>query len=104
MAFFRVVFLALVLAAVPALARGSHTSHSRCTTCARNARGRIKRSKEAKRAFQHANPCPSTSKASGGCPGYVVDHVVPLKRGGVDAPNNMQWQTVADAKAKDRIE
>jgi hypothetical protein len=34
----------------------------------------------------------------------VVDHVVPLKRGGSDAPNNMQWQTTAAAKAKDKIE
>ena len=24
------------------------------------------------------------------------------KRGGRDAPSNMQWQTIADAKAKDR--
>jgi hypothetical protein len=31
----------------------------------------------------------------------VVDHVVALKRGGEDAPANMQWQTIADAKAKD---
>jgi hypothetical protein len=34
----------------------------------------------------------------------VVDHVVPLKRGGTDTPANMQWQTAEDAKAKDRIE
>jgi hypothetical protein len=34
----------------------------------------------------------------------VVDHVKPLKRGGADAPSNMQWQTKADAKAKDRVE
>jgi hypothetical protein len=34
----------------------------------------------------------------------VVDQIVPLNRGGVDQPENMQWQTVADAKAKDRIE
>jgi len=34
----------------------------------------------------------------------VVDHVKPLKRGGVDRPWNMQWQTVAEAKAKDRVE
>jgi hypothetical protein len=33
-----------------------------------------------------------------------VDHVVPLKRGGSDSPPNMQWQTAADAKAKDRVE
>jgi hypothetical protein len=30
--------------------------------------------------------------------------IVPLKRGGLDRPSNMQWQTVADAKAKDRVE
>jgi hypothetical protein len=34
----------------------------------------------------------------------VVDHITPLKRGGADAPENMQWQTRAEAKAKDRVE
>ena len=38
------------------------------------------------------------------CPGYIIDHVTPLCAGGSDKPTNMQWQTVADAKAKDRIE
>jgi hypothetical protein len=33
-----------------------------------------------------------------------VDHVVPLACGGADAPSNMQWQTIAEAKAKDRKE
>ena len=37
-------------------------------------------------------------------PGYVVDHIVPLCAGGADAPSNMQWQTVEDAKVKDRQE
>jgi hypothetical protein len=41
---------------------------------------------------------------SGACTGFVVDHVVPLKRGGADAPNIMQWQTVAEARDKDKIE
>ena len=48
--------------------------------------------------------CPSTGNSSGSCPGYVVDHVKPLKRGGADAPSNMQWQTVEEGKQKDKWE
>lgn len=39
-----------------------------------------------------------------GRPGYVIDHIRPLACGGPDVPTNMQWQTVADARAKDRTE
>lgn len=70
----------------------------------RDDQGRIKRSQAAKSDFKAQSPCPSTGKSSGACPGYVVDHVTPLKRGGADAPSNMQWQTTAEAKAKDRWE
>jgi len=56
------------------------------------------------RAFQASHPCPSTGRSSGACPGYVKDHIVPLKRGGADKPENMQWQTTEAAKAKDKIE
>ena len=34
----------------------------------------------------------------------VVDHIKPLACGGADSPANMQWQTVAEGKAKDKIE
>jgi hypothetical protein len=57
-----------------------------------------------KREFQLTHPCPATGRTSGACPGYVKDHVVPLACGGPDAPSNMQWQTRADGKAKDRWE
>lgn len=55
-------------------------------------------------AFQHANPCPSTGRMTGACPGYIKDHIVALCDGGADAVGNLQWQTIADAKAKDRTE
>lgn len=70
----------------------------------RDAHGRIKRSAIAKHNFEHTHPCPSTGRIRGSCPGYVIDHIVPLKRGGQDAPSNMQWQTIAAAKAKDKWE
>lgn len=70
----------------------------------RNSHGKIARSQHAKNDFKKSYPCPSTGKSSGACPGYVIDHVEPLKRGGADAPSNMQWQTKEDAKKKDKVE
>ena len=85
----------------------SHTGrHSKnyCTWCARDSHGKIKRSEKAKDVFKKSHPCPSTGKSSSSCPGYVIDHIKPLKRGGADDPSNMQWQTKEDAKRKDKIE
>lgn len=56
------------------------------------------------RAFRKKHPCPGTGKTSGACAGFVVDHVIPLALYGADDPTNMQWQNVADAKRKDRLE
>jgi hypothetical protein len=64
----------------------------------RDAHGRIVRSEAAKHAFMV-----QTGYAHGR-PGYVVDHIRPLACGGLDAPSNMQWQTVAEALAKDKTE
>jgi hypothetical protein len=54
--------------------------------------------------FQREHPCPSTGKTVGTCPGFVKDHTIPLCAGGADSATNMQWQTIEDAKAKDRWE
>ena len=62
------------------------------------------RSREVTREFQREHPCPSTGLTTGACPGYRKDHIKALACGGPDAVSNMQWQTIADAKAKDRWE
>lgn len=68
------------------------------STVERDSHGRIKRSEAAKHQFMRQTGYPN------GRSGYVIDHVIPLARGGADNPSNMQWQTVADAKAKDKVE
>jgi hypothetical protein len=64
----------------------------------RDTHGKIKRSHEAKKKFMQESGYPH------GRDGYVIDHVVPLACGGADDPSNMQWQTKAEAKAKDKTE
>lgn len=79
---------------------GTRTSSSGkgCKTCPRGEHGKIKRNEAAKKAFMKQTGYPN------GRPGYVVDHIVPLECGGTDDPSNMQWQTVAEGKAKDKTE
>ena len=84
-------------------AAAGHTSRY-CQSCQRTASGRIRRSSSARRAFKELHPCPATGSSTGACPGYVIDHAKALKHGGADAPDNMQWQTTAEARAKDRVE
>lgn len=50
--------------------------------------------------FRQAEPCPATGQHRGACPGWQVDHVVPLCAGGSDSPDNMQWITVTDHRFK----
>jgi hypothetical protein len=96
-----VAVLAVLLSA-PAYPRDSARSlsgHSLAyAEVTRDSHGRIKRSTSARREFMR-----ETGYARGR-PGYVIDHIVPLACGGPDDPSNMQWQTTADAKAKDKWE
>jgi hypothetical protein len=65
---------------------------------------RTKRSQSAKVEFKHEHPCPANGATKGPCKGYVIDHINPLACGGADRPDNVQWQAVADGKAKDKWE
>ena len=55
-------------------------------------------SAKAKHAFEVQTGYPH------GRPGYVIRHIKPRACGGADAPSNMQWQTIAEAKAMDKTE
>lgn len=44
--------------------------------------------------------CPSTGETKGACPVYIIDHIIPLTRGGADEPRNMQRQTIEEARRK----
>ncbi len=106
------VFVA-VQAPVPAWAHGGGLNSEGCHTVSRTgdyhchrassrstSREAPKRSRSARSAFRRVYPCPTTGKTTGSCPGYEVDHVVPLACGGRDAPWNMQWLTREENRAK----
>jgi hypothetical protein len=82
----------------PVATKPASPTSEKSSAIARTANGRIQRSDAARHAFARQTGYPS------GRHGYVIDHIKPLACGGADAPSNMQWQTVAEGKAKDRIE
>jgi len=103
------VFLLFGMLVSPSLARhhssGAHPTGTRTHSSSRKSshsskshHSKIHRSSAAKHEFERE------SGYAHGRKGYVVDHKTPLACGGLDAPSNMQWQTVAEAKAKDRTE
>jgi hypothetical protein len=56
------------------------------------------------RAFRAQHACPATAQHRGACPGFQVDHVVPLCAGGEDKPHNMQWIAVDDHRFKTLVD
>ena len=100
--------LLLALLAFPALAIAA-TDARICGEPQRTAAGTIKRSKAVLRAYQKIHPCPSTGRTTGKCPGWSLDHVIPLTCGGCDSIENLQWlknsiKSCAGTYCKDRWE
>ena len=83
-------------------ALSGQSPYEHCIT--RDQRGRIARSAAVRYAFVRAHACPSTGKHRLPCPGYRIDHIVPLKRCGADTTDNLQWLTIEEWKAKTQWE
>lgn len=57
----------------------------------RSTTGATARSQQVIAAFKKQWACPTNGAHSGPCPGWAIDHVIPLDCGDVDAVWNMQW-------------
>lgn len=57
----------------------------------RTADGTTARSTKVINAFKKQWACPANGNHSGACPGWAIDHIVPLDCGGRDVVWNMQW-------------
>lgn len=71
--------------------------------------GTTVRSAQVIAAFRQNYPCPATKNVAGACPGWAIDHVIPLACGGADAVYNLQWlpneiKSARGAASKDRFE
>lgn len=106
----RAVAWGLLVLAITAHAQPSALSELRyCGPPERLADGSIRRRADVLGAFKKLHPCPATGKTSGACPGWSMDHVVPLASCGCDAVWNLQWlpnelKSAAGTLPKDRWE
>jgi hypothetical protein len=74
-----------------------------CATPRTNATpGKVAPSAAAVQEFREKHPCPTSGHSWGACPGYVVNHIKPPCKGGLDVPANLQWQTHTDANRRDQ--
>lgn len=97
---------------ITAHAKGGHggSSHAHATNSSTSASAPETPTAEsnisaaARSSFQDSNPRPATDETSGACPGYVADHIQPLKGGDDDSSSNMHWQIREAAKIKNRTE
>jgi len=85
----------LVIASLPFPGQPGAINDPRyCGEPARDSNGRIIRSRAVLNEFAKVFPCPSTLSPISSCPGWHIDHVIPLASGGCDTKVNLQWLPV----------
>lgn len=80
-----------------------------CGSPIRDTNGVIVRSSAVITAFRKFHPCPSTLLFSGACPGWSINHIIPLACGGCDAVSNLVYtpnsiKSCSDPHCIDRYE
>ena len=80
-----------------------------CGEPRRDTNGRILRRADVLNAFAKLYACPADGLHTRSCPGWSIDHVIPLAVGGCDAVRNLQWlpnkiKSCAGTVCKDRWE
>ncbi len=64
-----------------------------CGEPARDKQGVIIRSTKVKNAYRKIHPCPANGSTNGAeaCPGWAINHIIPMASGGCDSVINMAW-------------
>lgn len=97
--FFIIFLLLFLFSTTPVIGKEKgRPGPDKATGVKRDKNGKIDRDSKEKEKFMQQTGYPH------GRPGYIVDHIIPLKKGGTDTPSNMQWQTKQEAKKKDKTE
>lgn len=85
------LILFLILVAFCVMAVAADPRYCGVENIKRNSAGKIYRSKKSIAEFRTLWACPSTGLYIQSCPGWSIDHIVPLAEGGCDVVGNMQW-------------
>lgn len=62
-----------------------------CGEPKRDKHGVIIRSRKVLRDYTRVFPCPANLKPTASCPGWALNHYIPLASGGCDSAANLNW-------------
>lgn len=105
-----IIVAAIFLMPLPVVAINQYIETRCCVDqIKRDADGDISRSWKARNEFRRRWPCPTGAGLYEPCPGWHIDHIIPLSCSGLDSVSNMQWLPVeikacAGELCKDRWE
>lgn len=86
------LLLVFLLAGTAATAQSALVETRYCGAPRRDFNGVIVRDPKVIYAFRKEKPCPKTQKyGMGACPGWALNHPMPLACGGCDEVSNLMW-------------